>query len=293
MTCETLREKIIEIIDSNASPLAVQPTSVQPSPPWKGEIKAILFDIYGTLLISSVGGIETAAARERDRGGRQRQKRIEGLLRRYKIDKKSQEIQDGFWREIQRRHEQARADGVDFPEVCYEEVWSSVLGTGNMAKVKTFAMEYEMIVNPVYPMPHLEEALAALREKGLVMGIISNAQFFVPYLFAGLLNKTLDQLGFDPALLFYSSRCGYAKPSAYMFHRAVEILAAKKLRPSNVLYIGNDMLKDILPAREVGFRTILFAGDSRSLRMRRGDPRCGQIEPDGVVTDITQLLGYI
>ena len=64
---------------------------------------------------------------------------------------------------------------------------------------------------------------------------------------------------------------------------------ADKLGPAEVLAVGNDMLNDVLPARETGFRTALFAGDARSLRLREGDPRLDVFSPDLVLTDLDQL----
>jgi putative hydrolase of the HAD superfamily len=53
------------------------------------------------------------------------------------------------------------------------------------------------------------------------------------------------------------------------------------------------MLNDIYPARKAGFKTALFAGDQRSLRMRSDDPRCRDLTPDLVVTDLGQLIAVI
>ena len=38
-----------------------------------------------------------------------------------------------------------------------------------------------------------------------------------------------------------------------------------------------------------GLRTALFAGDARSLRLRRDDPRCAAVCPDLVLTGLSQL----
>ena len=57
-----------------------------------------------------------------------------------------------------------------------------------------------------------------------------------------------------------------------------------------VLYVGNDLLNDVMAAASVGFRTALFAGDQRSLRWRSGDARVEGIQPDVVITHLPQLL---
>jgi putative hydrolase of the HAD superfamily len=74
---------------------------------------------------------------------------------------------------------------------------------------------------------------------------------------------------------------------------AAEKLYSKGIQPVAVLYVGNDMLNDIYPANAIGFQTALFAGDRRSLRLRKDDPRCAALSPDLVVTDLGQLEQYI
>jgi len=100
-------------------------------------------------------------------------------------------------------------------------------------------------------------------------------------------------LGFDPGLVFYSYQFEVAKPSPVLFRKAAETLKAKGIQPSDVLYLGNDMLNDIYPAKAIGFQTALFAGDKRSLRLRAGDSRCKKLTPDLVITDLIQLIQHL
>ncbi len=53
------------------------------------------------------------------------------------------------------------------------------------------------------------------------------------------------------------------------------------------------MLNDIYPAKKAGFNTALFAGDTRSLRLRKDVAECKTLSPDIVITDLIQLLDYI
>ena len=121
------------------------------------------------------------------------------------------------------------------------------------------------------------------------MGIISNAQFYTLYLFDWFLNGEPKDLGFVAELIFLSYRLKHAKPSAKLFEMAVEKLRHMGIPNSSVLYVGNDMLNDILPADKVGFRTALFAGDARSLRMREDDSRIAGLSPDVIITDLSQV----
>jgi putative hydrolase of the HAD superfamily len=70
---------------------------------------------------------------------------------------------------------------------------------------------------------------------------------------------------------------------------AAEKLHLKGIQPAAVLFVGNDMLNDIYPASAIGFQTALFAGDRRSLRLRTDDPRCADLSPELVLTDLGQL----
>jgi len=75
-----------------------------------------------------------------------------------------------------------------------------------------------------------------------------------------------------------------------MFNRAKAVLFDMGIPAASVLYVGNDMRNDILPAKAVGFKTALFAGDRRSLRPRKSDDCCRDLSPDLIVTDLQQLI---
>ena len=63
------------------------------------------------------------------------------------------------------------------------------------------------------------------------------------------------------------------------------------LAPAAIFYLGNDITKDVLPARELGFRTGLFAGDARSLRLGGLSGDEATATADAVITDLAQLPG--
>jgi putative hydrolase of the HAD superfamily len=267
--------------------LAPLPTSLTPTGQLRENIRCVLFDIYGTLFISGSGDISLAQQ------GAARIKGINELLKRYGIRKKAGALLDELRGAIQSRHAELRTEGIDFPEVRIEQIWQQVLQINERQAVRQFALEYELISNPAYPMPNLANLLSACRQKEKSMGIISNAQFYTPCLFRWFLGSDPEGLGFNPDLIFYSYRYEMAKPSPSLFEIAVEKLIAGGIKPSAVLYLGNDMLNDIYPARNVGFQTALFAGDKRSLRLRTDDPRCQDLTPDLVVTDLGQLVQLI
>ena len=152
---------------------------------------------------------------------------------------------------------------------------------------------YDAAIQHNYLYPGIAGCLTRLSEAGILQGIISNAQFYTRYLFKWFLDSELKDLGIDPELVFYSYRFEVAKPTPMLFQMAAEKLQAKGISPSCVLYLGNDMLNDIYPAKTAGFQTALFAGDKRSLRLRTDDPRCKNLAADLVITDLIQLIQHI
>jgi putative hydrolase of the HAD superfamily len=85
-----------------------------------------------------------------------------------------------------------------------------------------------------------------------------------------------------------------SKPDSYLFDILKKAFFDKYgLVPSEVLFVGNDMFRDIYPAQRTGFKTALFAGDNRSLRLRKDRAEISGISPDFVITDLKQILTII
>ena len=272
------------IFERHIRPLTPVPTGVVPRLEGMQNLRAILFDVYGTLLISGSGDI--GVTREQSA----KVDDLQDLLQRYHIDRTPDGLSAALHQSIEEEHAEARRRGIDFPEVDIIRVWQTVLGFGDASRLKLFALEYELMVNPVYPMPGLNTLLSTCRARRMPMGIISNAQFFTPFLLERFLGSSLEKSGFDYRLIFLSYRFGYAKPSMFMFKRAADELSRTGIPVEAALYVGNDTLNDIRPASGVGFKTALFAGDGRSLRPRESDDRCRGLSPDLIVTDLRQLI---
>jgi putative hydrolase of the HAD superfamily len=263
------------------------PTALNPTGEIQREIRCILFDVYGTLFISASGDISLARQNSPQLAD------IQSLLEKYQIQLSPGDLLDQLHAAIRHRHAELHDRGIDYPEVRIDHIWQGILSEPDFSRVRRFAAEFEYIVNPVYPMPGLSDLLQSVRNRSLPMGIISNAQFYTPLLFEWFLDADPVSLGFSSELIFYSYQFEMAKPSVALFEMAVDQLGHIGIGPEAVLYLGNDMLNDIYPAVSAGFQTALFAGDSRSLRLRPGDPRCRELKPDLVVTDLSQLIPRI
>ncbi|MFV2069309.1 MAG: HAD family hydrolase [Pirellulales bacterium] len=277
-----------------------QPPRLRPLP----GLKAVLFDVYGPLVVSASGEVGTALLASRDGAfcAALREVGLE-LAESGSAAAAGPQGVDILIHTIEQFQQELREAGIEHPEVEIREVWRRTLerlvDAGRLppealrADRQRLAVEYESRVNPCWPMPHALECLGRLRQLGMRLGIVSNAQFYTLELLPLLLGQSLVSLNIDPGLQYYSFHHGQAKPGRFLFDRATARLAEQGVGPGETLYVGNDMLNDILPAHEVGFRTAWFAGDGRSLRRRQDDPRVAGIEPDLVVTDLADLAGCV
>jgi putative hydrolase of the HAD superfamily len=264
--------------------LAPLPTALSPAGRIHAPLKAILFDIYGTLFISGSGDIGVAHKRFDPSDA------LDALCERYQVPWSPTEMTRKLFAAIKQTHRNKKAVGVDHPEIEIDRIWQRILKWPDMGRIRQMAEAYEWIVNPTYPMPGLDPVLRTLRGRGILLGIISNAQFFTPRLFETFLGADTEQLGFAPDLTFYSYEHGCAKPSRTLFDRAASRLENRGIAPGAVLYVGNDMRNDVHPAGQAGFQTALFAGDRRSLRLHADDPVISKTRPDLIVTDLRQIL---
>lgn len=296
-------DRLVEMIRERSRELLPMDTGVCPSLEPLTGIRAVLFDIYGTLMISGVGDISLAGEMDREAAVRAA---METFCEGIRIDGGSVgalpdgSLADLFLERIRIEQDERRLDGVEYPEVDVRQVWRGLVVEMGLlpeadayregARLEALSLDYELRVNPVWPMPGLKEVLTNLRGRGLKLGIVSNAQFFTPLLFNAFMRAPLEAMGFTPDYCCYSYEYLEAKPSTFLYETAAAaILRQDGIPPDAVLYVGNDRRNDIAPAHRVGFRTALFAGDARSLRWRENDPIAGTIQPDRVITELGQL----
>jgi putative hydrolase of the HAD superfamily len=288
-------EDLVTLIRDSSPPMT--PTPAPPLPPDYEEltypgrrsapipgVRAIIFDIYGTLFTSAAGDIGTD-------GGYMRGS-LDSLALQFGDAYTGEELKAYFRSEVLKIHEELFAK-TPYPEVRVEEIWAGFLrqasAQGFAVSPEELAIRYELAVNPGYTMPGALETINTLHSDGLVLGLISNAQFFTPLLFDALFGASPAALGFDQSISIYSYEAGEAKPSPALFAKARSHLAARGISPEAVLYVGNDMLNDVYAASSSGFKTLLFAGDGRSLRLREDNRFIRNTRPTAVIRSLTDI----
>ena len=305
------KSEFLELIREHSRPLLPLSSGYAPKDAVREEIRAVVFDIYGTLLISSRGevGSDTAAGKPRPvspgtpsltEGPFTAALRRAGYTPLRKVEERAAVLYETLIRES---HAADRARGITHPEVDILSIWERLLQT--LAKeqridrkpypygVVTAALGYELRSNRVWPMPGMREMLQDLASRGALLGIVSNAQFYTPLMLEALLGVSLEELGITYQVWSYREREG--KPSFHLFQLLLERISreGRTLRPEECVYVGNDMLNDMYPASITGFHPVLFAGDARSLRLREKDPAVRSIEPEAVCTDLHQLSNIV
>jgi putative hydrolase of the HAD superfamily len=96
--------------------------------------------------------------------------------------------------------------------------------------------------------PEVLETLTALKERDLILDVISN--------FDSRLVRILDGLGAGAQFenIFVSSRVGYAKPDGRIFNAA---LSCHGLAPAQALHVGDSEINDLSGANQAGIKGIL------------------------------------
>jgi len=267
-------------------------------------IKAIIFDIYGTLIISASGDIDQASITAENmkkalRAGGFSEDNLDQNLTNFLIEQLPLKIKEN--------QQEIKQKGHPFPEINIFKVWGemfaeaekkNLLRLNGQESLADIIMVFELLSNKVYPMPGMIKVLTKLKAKNMPLGIVSNAQFYTPiimnYFLTGEFSTKQDIDLFDSELSVFSYKELRAKPDFKLFDKIKSTLKQKyKLQVEDTVFVGNDMLNDVYTAKNNGLQTALFSGDKRSLRLREDDPRVKRIFPDFFINDLKQLLQIV
>jgi putative hydrolase of the HAD superfamily len=130
------------------------------------------------------------------------------------------------------------------------------------------------------PRPGMVELLAALRAAGFRLGIVANQPRSLPAKLARLGMAGLFDSDAGSAAL------GLHKPDPRLFLAVCERLGAA---PPDCLMVGDRIDNDIVPARLLGMRTILFRGGRHAAQ----EPRTWTELPDATVSTVDELAAAI
>lgn len=290
-------------------PVALEPvpTGLEPRIVPDPSIRAFIFDIYGTLLISASGDIDET---EMSEGAVRTALEAAGIL----IDRPVsahpailRALVDAFRKAVKTFHANEKTPELPYPEIDILALWDQILQErrakgdlvyGDPLCIKCFTFVFETLSNRISPMPGMHHVLNTLHQAGHPLGIISNAQFYTPLIMNYFLHQSLSESEtvspFDADLTLFSYLHRRSKPDPALFSSLTEHgLRKYGIHPHEMVYIGNDMYRDVWPAHRAGMKTALFAGDRKSLRLRNDRPELSGLQPDFVITDLVQLLTIV
>lgn len=262
-------------------------------------IRCVAFDFYGTMFISAVGEIGI---------DEEQQQKSSHLFIEALKDSGFTIVNNGvgekgiaaFEETIGTYTREATRDqGIEHPEPNIIAVWLDVLeklaasgeirGKTNLDIAARFGIEFEFRINDIWPAPELKPVLQKLKERNLELGIISNSQYYTPLAFEALMGSSPPEFGFNANLLVWSYQAELKKPSTELYRLFIEAAEKENLQPHEVLYVGNDIRKDVQPAKELGMRTALYVGDQRSIRHQPEDLEKEVYRPDLIIDKLGQI----
>lgn len=124
---------------------------------------------------------------------------------------------------------------------------------GTLARTTEDAFGGALLEMPPALFPNVPEALEALTQDGLAVGIVSNTG----RTWGRYLSRVQDRLGIGRhfAVRIFSDEVGVRKPEARIFRAALERL---DLPPERVVHIGDDVAADVVGAKGAGMQAIWF-----------------------------------
>lgn len=236
------------------------------------DIRALLFDVNGTLI-----DIET------DEWMEEIYRAIARFLSYQGIELRRFEVRDLYFQIMK---EQFAASTETYPEFDVVAVWREVLRRHatdytrslppeKLDQMPLFLAEMQRGISRkrLVAFPQTQEILARLKAR-YPLAVVSDAQsaWALPELRAVCLAEY-----FAPIVV--SGDHGYRKPDPRLFHAALTEL---QVCPEEAIYIGNDRFRDVLGARQVGMKTILFCPRGNS----GGSP---ETEPDYILYHYADL----
>jgi FMN phosphatase YigB (HAD superfamily) len=197
------------------------------------------------------------------------------------------------------------------PELSSERLWEAILkkllqkdytfDAGFFGSLNEFSRKvayfFHASLQGTAGYPGLAEALRHVAEAGLSQGLLADAQCFTTVQLQRGLARQDDSANLaeltDPELHVLSFEVRGRKPSERLFRHLLNALAGRDITPEQVLHVGSHVLKDVVPARKLGMRTGLFAGDRASLQATAEQLKEPASRPDVLLTEPNQIAEVV
>ena len=276
-------------------------------------VRAVTWNIYGTLL--AIGG------------GQLYLEHPQKMMMDIALDKTIQEFK--MWASMTRKPGQPAdylrqiyaniileqqalpSAGEKFPEVSSDRIWDAfikklfqkdykfdALSMGSLNEFsRKVAYFFHSSMQSTACYPGVAAALKHVKAQGLIQGILANSQGFTLVQLERGLTKQDPGAGISKLLDANFMACSHELrcrlPSERFFRHILAAASSKGIQPSEVLHIGSRISMDVAPARRLGMRTGLFAGDKASLEATPEQLKDAFNRPDVLLTELTQIADII
>jgi len=239
-------------------------------------LKGILFDLYGTVI-----DIETDESMEEIYRG------IAHYLTYQGVYVHRGEVRERYYQIMKQQKE---AGGEESPEIDVEAIWGEFLrqegvkgGPARRKLALVLAHLYRAISRKRLRLyPGVKQVLDELRP-ACRLALISDAQpcYALPEM------KALGLDGyFDPVII--SAAYGFRKPDQRLTAKALAIM---DLDPSEVIFVGNDMYRDIYGASRLGIKTIFIESNQGEKSHEKATPDYIARRFEDVLTGVATIAG--
>jgi hypothetical protein len=141
--------------------------------------------------------------------------------------------------------------------------------------------------------PNALVALQHVKEIGCAQGLVGDGQCFTLVQFGRALSQEEDapplaQL-FTKGCVSLSYQHEVRQPAATLFEPCLARFEQLGISPAEVLHVAPRLKAELAPAKKLGMRTALYAGDAASLVATSAEVNDPQLRPDRILTDLRQI----
>lgn len=296
-------------------PRVPAPTSVTATPsikPLPG-IRAVLWDVYGTLLRITEGRYSILPTEE---------VRLQIALDKtihefnmwnhmYRKPGPPWQSMIGIYRSTIERLQMRAAARGDVTEVSLVEVWGAlieklfekeyVIDEDLYGDADEFAEKvayfFHCCLQAVEAREGAVRAMSGLSGQGTLQGCLSDGQSFtlVQLLRALSLQGELPPLFevFRRNSLVFSYAAGVRKPSKRLFTQAVDNLKLEGIAPEEILHVSCRLMTDLVPAKAAGMKTALLVAERSGLEFSADVLKAPATRPDRLLTELSQITSIV
>ena len=189
-------------------------------------------------------------------------------------------VTGGVDRQIEESYAQGRLEELDHATLLRESFGAIGFELPDDVLEHVVALDHSAYSNSITAEPETMRTLAALKDAGYRMGLVSNVT-----LRPALMREDLSNLGLDAFLeaSVFSSEVGVRKPDPRIFREALERLSAD---PAETVFVGDRLVDDVSGAQAVGMRGV------QTVQFRR-ETEPATVTPDAVVQAVSDLPGVL